>query len=256
VLFDSIDRPTSLIVGGGHGIGFGFVEYLLGQTNATIYATYRNADRATALLELVEKNPDRLTALPLDLTDETQIEATIRQIKATSPRLHLSLTSVGMLHDADRGLQPEKSLRHLNADNLLRYYQVNAVGPALLAKHLVPLLKHSDRSLVATLSAKVASIGDNQLGGWYGYRASKSALNMLMKNVALEYGRSCPNAIVTLLHPGTTDTDLSKPFQANVPAEKLFTVDRAVTQLITVLESLESADSGSFWSWDGSQLPW
>jgi NAD(P)-dependent dehydrogenase (short-subunit alcohol dehydrogenase family) len=229
VLFDSIDRPTALIVGGGHGIGFGFVEYLLGQTNATIYATYRNADRATALLDLVEKNPDRLTALPLDLTEESQIESTIRQIKATSPRLHLSLTS---------------------------YYQVNAVGPALLAKHLVPLLKHSDRSLVATLSAKVASIGDNQLGGWYGYRASKSALNMLMKNVALEYGRSCPNAIVTLLHPGTTDTDLSKPFQANVPAEKLFTVDRAVTQLIAVLEALESSDSGSFWSWDGSQLPW
>jgi NAD(P)-dependent dehydrogenase (short-subunit alcohol dehydrogenase family) len=256
VLFDSIDRPTALIVGAGHGIGLGFVDYLLTHSEAEIYATYRDADRATPLLALAAQYPDRLTAIPLDLSDEAQIEALIRQIKAATPRLHLCITSVGVLHDGDRQLQPEKSLRHLNSDNLLHYYQTNAIGPVLLAKHLTPLLKHGDRSILATLSAKVASIGDNQLGGWYGYRASKSALNMLMKNVAIEYGRTCPNTIVALLHPGTTDTDLSKPFQANVAPEKLFTVARCVSQLIAVIEGLEPADSGTFWSWDGNQLPW
>lgn len=253
-LFDEIDRPVALIVGGGHGIGFGFVAYLLHQTQARLFATYCNVDRAGALLDLAAQYPDRLTALTLDLTDESQIAETIARIKASAPRLHLCLTSVGMLHDGP--LQPEKSLRHLNADQLLRYYQVNAVGPVLLAKHLVPLLKHAESSIVATLSAKVASIGDNQLGGWYGYRASKSALNMLMKNVAIEYARICPNAIIALLHPGTTDTELSKPFQANVPPEKLFSIDRSVGQLIAVIDSLAVSDSGGFWSWDGSRLPW
>ena len=153
-------------------------------------------------------------------------------------------------------MQPEKSLRQLNTDQLLHYFQVNSIGAVLLAKHVQPLLKHRDRAIFATISAKVGSIGDNQLGGWYGYRASKAALNMFMRSTAIEYKRTCPRAIVVTLHPGTTDTQLSKPFQRNVPPEKLFAVDRTVQQLLAVLDRLQESDSGEFFSWDGSRLPW
>lgn len=126
----------------------------------------------------------------------------------------------------------------------------------MLAKHLLPLFKHKERSVFASISAKVGSIGDNQLGGWYGYRASKAALNMFMRTVAIEYGRSSPQTLVVTLHPGTTDTRLSLPFQRNVPPEKLFSVERTVSQLMNVIEQLQEGDSGQFFSWDGSRLPW
>jgi NAD(P)-dependent dehydrogenase (short-subunit alcohol dehydrogenase family) len=119
-----------------------------------------------------------------------------------------------------------------------------------------PFLKHRNRAIFATISAKVGSIGDNQLGGWYGYRASKTALNMFMRTVAIEYQRTCPSTIVVTLHPGTTDTQLSRPFQRNVAPEKLFSVDRTVTQLLQVIDNLQLSDSGEFFSWDGSRLPW
>jgi NAD(P)-dependent dehydrogenase (short-subunit alcohol dehydrogenase family) len=109
---------------------------------------------------------------------------------------------------------------------------------------------------VATISAKVGSIGDNSSGGWYGYRASKAALNMFIKTTSIEYKRTCPQAIVVALHPGTTDTNLSLPFQRNVPPDKLFSVDRTVSQLLTVIDGLESSDSGEFFAWDGNKLPW
>jgi NAD(P)-dependent dehydrogenase (short-subunit alcohol dehydrogenase family) len=164
------------------------------------------------------------------------------------------INCAGILHDEH--LQPEKSLKQINSDRLLRYFQINSIGSLLLAKHLLPLLRHGERSILATISAKVGSIGDNQLGGWYGYRASKAALNMWMRNVAIEYHRNSPRTIVALLHPGTTDTRLSKPFQRSVPPEKLFSVERTVTQLLAVLETLTEEDSGQFFNWDGSRLPW
>jgi NAD(P)-dependent dehydrogenase (short-subunit alcohol dehydrogenase family) len=168
--------------------------------------------------------------------------------------LHLVINCIGILHEG--ALQPEKSLRQLNAEQLLRYFQVNSIGSALVAKHIQPFFKRSDRAIFATLSAKVGSIGDNHLGGWYGYRASKAALNMLMRTTAIEYKRTCPRAIVVTLHPGTTDTQLSRPFQRSVPPEKLFGCDRTVRQLLGVLDQLQESDSGEFFSWDGSRLPW
>jgi NAD(P)-dependent dehydrogenase (short-subunit alcohol dehydrogenase family) len=117
-------------------------------------------------------------------------------------------------------------------------------------------LKHDTRSILATISAKVGSIGDNQIGGWYGYRASKAALNMFIRTTAIEYKRTCPNVIMVALHPGTTDTRLSLPFQRNVPPEKLFSVDRTVSQLLTVMNNLTPIDSGEFFSWDGSRIVW
>ena len=246
------DRPptAALIVGAGQGIGLEFVRQFL-QANRVdrLYATYRNPKA-----ELLAIDDPRLHWLPLDLIDEAQIATVVQAIQAKTTVLHYVINCVGVLHDGT--MQPEKSLRHLNADQLVRYFQVNSIGAVLLAKHVQPLLKHSDRAVLATISAKVGSIGDNQLGGWYGYRASKAALNMFMRSTAIEYKRTCPRAIVVILHPGTTDTQLSKPFQRHVPPEKLFTVDRTVKQLLTVLDQLQESDSGEFFSWDGSRLPW
>ena len=190
----------------------------------------------------------------MDITMEAEVSQIVDNIKTKTDRLHYAINCVGFLQTDN--IKPEKNLRSLNPDHLIRYFQVNSIGGVLLAKHLVRLFKHSDRSVFATLSAKVGSIGDNQLGGWYGYRASKAALNMFIKSAAIEYRRVCPQTIVVLLHPGTTDTNLSRPFQEYVPPEKLFTPDRAVRQLINTIANLQITDSGTFWSWDGTQLPW
>lgn len=243
------ERPiAALIVGAGQGIGLEFVRQLLPRVDC-LYATYRNPQS-----ELLTLTDSRLRCLEMDVSEESQIAATIQKIQAETPALQMVINCVGMLHDGT--LQPEKSLRQINTEQLTRYFQVNSIGAVLVAKQIQPLLKHRDRAIFATISAKVGSIGDNRLGGWYGYRASKAALNMLMRNTAIEYKRTCPRAIVVTLHPGTTDTQLSRPFQRNVPPEKLFSVERTVRQLLAVLDQLQESDSGEFFSWDGSRLPW
>jgi NAD(P)-dependent dehydrogenase (short-subunit alcohol dehydrogenase family) len=250
----SIDSclKTALIVGGGQGIGLGFVRQLLAQSDiGSVYATYRRVESAAELLAI---DDPRLHCLQMDITDEAQIAAVIQAIQAETKTLHYVINSVGVLHEGE--MQPEKSLRHINSEQLLRYFQVNSIGAMLLFKQVQPLLKHDARSILATISAKVGSIGDNQIGGWYGYRASKAALNMFIRTTAIEYKRTCPNAILVALHPGTTDTRLSLPFQRNVPPEKLFSVDRTVSQLLTVMDGLTPTDSGEFFSWDGSKIAW
>ncbi|QKQ76991.1 SDR family NAD(P)-dependent oxidoreductase [Nostoc sp. TCL240-02] len=252
---DEINSVNALIVGASQGIGFGFVKRLLQDEKiAKIFATSRQLELSTDLIALVDEHSERLICLEMDITDELQIVETIQKIHAKVDKLHLVVNCVGLLHEDT--LQPEKSLRQINSENLLRYFQINSIGAVLLAKHLLPLFRHGERSVFASISAKLGSIGDNKLGGWYGYRASKAALNMLMRTAAIEYKRSCPKALIVTLHPGTTDTRLSRPFQRNVSAEKLFTVERTVTQLLTVIEQLQEGDSGQFFSWDGSRLPW
>ncbi|WP_068818202.1 SDR family NAD(P)-dependent oxidoreductase [Phormidesmis priestleyi] len=247
---DDRDPKTALIVGAGQGIGLEFVRQFLSENRVDrVYATYR-----TPSSELVAIPDPRLHCLQMDITQESQIASAIQKIQTETTTLHAIINCVGVLHDG--AMQPEKSLRHLNTDQLLHYFQVNSIGAVMLAKHVQPFLKHRNRAIFATISAKVGSIGDNQLGGWYGYRASKTALNMFMRTVAIEYGRTCPSTIVVTLHPGTTDTQLSRPFQRNVAPEKLFSVDRTVTQLLQVIDHLQNSDSGEFFSWDGSRLPW
>ena len=259
----SIKDGQVLIVGASRGIGCGFVKTLLGHpTLKTVFATYRHEESATELMALkaaynsqrAEQAGPELVCLSMDITDEEQITAGLNQIKAGGKQLHLVVNCVGFLHDATT--QPEKSLRQLNAEQLAHYFHINSIGPVLLAKHLVPLLKGSDRSIFATISAKIGSIGDNYLGGWYGYRASKAALNMFMRTAAIEYGRKSPKTIIVTLHPGTTDTRLSKPFQRSVPPSKLFSVEKTVGLLLTVIGQLNQEDSGHFFSWDGTRLPW
>lgn len=252
-VLEEVDAINALVVGANRGIGLGFVQQLLSDPRIQrLYATYRQTP--TAELTALAAQQQRLELVPMDITDEAQIAQGIAHIQQQTDRLHLVLYCVGLLHQGP--IQPEKSLQQIHADHLLRYFQINSIGAVLLAKQVLPLLKHGDRSLFASISAKIGSIGDNQLGGWYGYRASKAALNMLMRTVAIEYQRKSPQTIVVLLHPGTTDTQLSRPFQRYVPAEKLFSVERTVEQLLAVMSRLEEDDHGQFFSWDGSRLPW
>jgi NAD(P)-dependent dehydrogenase (short-subunit alcohol dehydrogenase family) len=249
-----VEAANVLVVGASQGIGLEFVHTLLKDERVQrVYATYRQTDSATGLFAIAAQFP-QLTCCRLDITNEAEIEQQVEQIQSQVEALHLVINCVGFLHS--EAIQPEKSLRQLDFDHLTRYFQVNSIGAALLAKHLLPLLNHRDRSIFATISAKIGSIGDNHLGGWYGYRASKAALNMLLRTAAIEYGRKSPRTLVVMLHPGTTDTRLSKPFQRNVPPEKLFSPARTVAQLLTVLDQLTEEDSGQFFSWDGSRLPW
>lgn len=183
-----------------------------------------------------------------DLTDEAGIAAAAERIGAPS----LTIVATGMLHDADRGIQPEKTLRAIDGDAMARAFALNAVGPALIAKHVLPRLPRNRRAVFAVLSARVGSIGDNRLGGWHSYRASKAALNMLVRNFALELARTHPQAVVVALHPGTVSTPLSRPFAR----EGLFTPDKSAGHLLRVIDGLTGADSGGLFAWDGARLPY
>ncbi len=186
-----------------------------------------------------------------DLADEATIAAACATIGGT---LDLVIVATGRLV-LDNGQGPEKSWRALDAAAMAEMFAINAIGPALIGKHCAPLLRKSARPVFAAISAKVGSITDNRLGGWYSYRASKAALNMMVRNFAIELGRTNPATIAVSLHPGTVDTALSRPFQGNVPAEKLFTPEQSAAYLLRVIDGLSPADSGKLFAWDGAELP-
>lgn len=187
-----------------------------------------------------------------DLADEATIAAACATIGGT---LDLVIVATGRLV-LDNGQGPEKSWRALDAAAMAEMFAINAIGPALIGKHCAPLLRKSARPVFAAISAKVGSITDNRLGGWYSYRASKAALNMMVRNFAIELGRTNPATIAVSLHPGTVDTALSRPFQGNVPAEKLFTPEQSAAYLLRVIDGLSPADSGKLFAWDGAELPY
>ena len=186
-------------------------------------------------------------AAHLDLEDESSIAAAAA--RAGSPELVVVAT--GLLHEGDYG--PEKAVRDLDPAWLARQYAVNAIGPALVAKHFLPVMPRTGRSVLAFLSARVGSISDNRLGGWYGYRASKAALNQLIRTLAIEDRRRNERGLVVGLHPGTVDTALSKPFQSS--GRDLFQPGRAAVQLLDVLDGLRPVDSGKVFAWDGVEVP-
>lgn len=187
----------------------------------------------------------------IELADEASIAAAAARIGRDGP-VDLVLVASGLLHG--EGLEPEKSLRDLSPEAFARAFAVNATGPVLVAKHFLPLLPRRGRAAFAALSARVGSITDNRLGGWYSYRASKAALNMLIKTLAIELARTRPEAVCVGLHPGTVATGLSKPFQKGVNADKLFTPAYSANQLLGVLDRLTPAESGGLFAWDGEAI--
>lgn len=188
----------------------------------------------------------RLSRPDLDITDESSIAATAARIGPVDA----VIVATGLLHDGQQA--PEKTYRALDAAALARSFAVNGIGPALVAKHFLPLLPRDRRGVFAALSAKVGSISDNRLGGWYAYRASKAALNQLIRTASIELRRTHPQAICVGLHPGTVDTRLSAPFQRGVP--DLFTPERSAAALLEVLDSLTPEQSGRLWAWDGREI--
>ncbi len=167
--------------------------------------------------------------------------------------LDMVIVATGILHIGE--IMPEKSLRELSAEKFRILFESNTILPALIAKHFLPKLSRDNRSIFAVLSARVGSISDNRLGGWYSYRASKAALNMVIKNAAIEIGRYNRQAIIVGLHPGTVDSNLSKPFQGNVPDKNLFMPDFSSKKMLEVLEKLTTESSGKCFAWDGKEVP-
>lgn len=187
----------------------------------------------------------------LDFEDEDSVRAAAARV-GEGPPLELVIVATGLLHEDGHG--PEKSLADIDPAWLLRNFAVNTVGPAVVAKHFLPLFPGDRRAVFAALSARVGSIGDNKLGGWYGYRASKAALNMFVRTASIELARTRPRAIVVGLHPGTVDTGLSKPFQRNVAPGKLFTPETAAAHLLDVIDELKRPDSGNCLDWSGETV--
>lgn len=233
---DSLNKDgLAVVIGSTGGIGAAVADALR---------------RSGAFAEVVGFS--RGTDLRLDLLDEQSMVHAADSIKARKSELRLVFDATGFLHGD--GLSPEKALSAVTPDHLAHAFAVNTIGPALLMKHFLPLLPRQGKSVFASLSAKVGSIGDNQLGGWYSYRASKAALNQLVHTAAIELARRKPEAICVALHPGTVDTGLSSDFaksglSVQQPAD-------AAARLLSVLDRLTAADTGGFFDYRGDPLPW
>lgn len=247
---------SAVVVGASGGIGLALTRALLESDRfECVVGCARRPQDSAALQGLVESAQGRLILRPMDLSDPETIATLVDWLKAERLAPSLVFNAAGVLHDGAR-VQPEKRLEDLDASSLARIFAVNALGPALLIRHLLPLMRREDKAVLAMLSARVGSIGDNRLGGWYAYRASKSALNQFLKTASIEARRRFRNVIMLALHPGTTDTALSAPFQANVPEGKLFSSDFAAERLLAVIDQAGLDDSGGFRAWDGSEIPW
>ncbi|WP_448204623.1 SDR family NAD(P)-dependent oxidoreductase [Azospirillum sp. sgz302134] len=236
------DHPIrAVVIGAGGGIGSAVTGLLLDDPGVAEVLAFARRPPAPA---------PRLRPGPIDLTDEGSIAGAAEAAGAVD----LVFVATGLLHGD--GVQPEKSWRSLDPQALATLFQVNTIGPALVAKHFLPLLPRRGRAVFAAISAKVGSIGDNRLGGWYGYRAAKAALNQIIRTASIELARSRPDALCVALHPGTVDTGLSKPFQAGVAEGKLFAPEAAAAHLLSVLNGLTPADSGGLFAWNGQRLPY
>lgn len=235
------DGYRALVAGATGGIGAALCEVLAADPRCSSLSAASRTGRP-----VVGAN-----ALTLDLTDEDSVAAAVEAACADGP-LHLVIAATGLLHDEIQS--PEKSWRQLDAAALMRAWQINAVGPALLAKHALPALARGDKSVFAALSARVGSISDNRLGGWHAYRASKAGLNQIVKTLSVELARKSDRAIIVALHPGTVDTGLSAPFQANVPEGRLFSPARAASSLLRVVDDLTPSQSGRIFDWAGKEI--
>lgn len=251
----SSDGPANvLLAGASRGIGLALCDQLLAREDVgQVWAIARHAQTAE-LSGLVARHGPRLQTVSLDALNEPALAAFCGQLQAQGIKLNVLISCIGLLQG--EGARAEKSLSQVSLAGLQASFQQNAFAPLLLLKHCLPLLRGNHPCRVAMLSARVGSIGDNRLGGWYSYRAAKAALNQLLRSASIELQRLNPQSCVLSLHPGTTDTELSKPFQANVPANKLFTCEFSAARLLSVITSKTPEHSGSFWDWNDQPIEW
>ena len=234
----------AVIFGASGGIGRALVSQIAERPDIShIHAISRSGTEAAG----------KITPHTADITSETDLAALATTLKGAG-EIALVIVATGLLSD-ETGLQPEKSYRNQSMDAFEQVFRANTFGPALVAKHMLPLMPRKGRAVFAALSARVGSITDNRLGGWHAYRASKAALNMLMRNYAIEQARVNDQFIAVTLHPGTVDTGLSRPFQSNVPDAQLFSPTQSAGYLLKVIEGLSPADTGKCFDWAGKEIP-
>jgi len=231
------------VIGASGAIGAAMVTLLASSDQVErIYACSRSSAVPAA---------DNIVCLPVDLLDDQSIARAAEQI--TEP-LDMVLVTTGILHEGEN-LKPEKSIRDFHPDHFARVFAVNITGPSMVAHYFLPKMARNRKNVFAVLTGRVGSIEDNQMGGWYAYRASKAAMNMIIKNLAIETARRNKSSVVVALHPGTVASNLSQPFQAGVPEGQLFTPAYAAEHLLATVDRLTPSDSGYLFAWDGEKIP-
>ncbi len=247
----SFNKKVGIVCGASRGIGLSMVELLLAEHNIEkIYATTRDINNES-LCKLKSSYPNKLIISELTANNELDYVNLSNDVK-NSGGIDFIINCIGVLHFSSN--TPERRVDDLNSEDLIKSFQTNTFPTLFLAKHFKSLIRKSDKPLLCALSAKVGSIDDNSSGGWYGYRMSKAALNMAIKNLSIEFNRLNKNSIVVAVHPGTTETDLSKPFLAM--AKKKYIVHKPRQTAENILATLACAKNGQFLSWDGAGIKW
>jgi len=244
-----------MVVGGSRGIGLALTRAQLENHGvARVIATHRPGSDLKQLTLLSQEFGDRLHVQSLDTADDRSIAQFAAILEQQTGGIDVAIHCAGILHGD--GLEPEKSVSQCRRETLLRSFETNSIGPLLIAGALLASQSRNRHFKYAALSAMVGSITDNRLGGWYGYRASKAALNQFLKTLSIECRIKYPNASIVAVHPGTTDTDLSRPFQGGVKPGKLYTPEQTAARILNVIESVDRNQSGQFLNWDGNEIPW
>jgi len=258
-----------VVTGASRGIGLQFVKTLQTRSKGTIVPLCRNPENSQGLNDFISslsvEQQNRINVMQLDLEDQDSIDGAVENIQSMFDRVDMLLNVAGLLGDGKDTPGPERSITKIERDWITKTMNINVIGPVMLSQGLAPLMEQRRRrgknddsdgrpiAVVANLSARVGSISDNGLGGWYSYRISKSALNQATRTMAHELKRKSVWCVA--LHPGTTDTDLSKPFQKNVQDGRLFPVDFTVESLLGVIDSMKEENSGGLYDWAGKAIP-
>ena len=237
-------KKNVAVIGSSGAIGNAISKIL--QNNESVETVY-NFSRSTSI-ESSKKEKNFF----IDIENEDSIKRSVKNIPENI-KFDLVFVATGILHD-NEDIYPEKSIRDISEVKLKKVLMVNTIGPTLVGKYFIPFLDKNKKNVFAFLSARVGSISDNKIGGWYSYRASKTALNQIIKNFSIEVKRSNPNSIFVGLQPGTVKSNLSKPFEKNVNSSNLFSPEYSAEKLLKVINDLTLEDTGKFFAWNGEEI--
>ena len=237
-------KKTVAIIGSSGAIGNAVSDYLINDESIGIIYKFSRS--------MSVKEKERVKNIFLDIEDEESIKSSLDHVPSDT-KFDLVFVATGILHN-DKEIFPEKSIKDIDIDKLKKVILVNTIGPTLIGKYFIPYLRKDEKSVFAFLSARVGSISENKLGGWYSYRASKTALNQIIKNFSIEIKRTNKNAIFVGLQPGTVKSFLSKPFERNVKEDNLLTPEYSAEKLLQVINDLSPDDSGKFFAWNGEEI--
>ena len=237
-------KKTVAIIGSSGAIGNAVSDNLINDESIGIIYKFSRS--------ISVKENKRVKNIFLDIEDEESIKSSLNHVPPDT-KFDLVFVATGILHN-DKEIFPEKSIKDIDINKLKKVILVNTIGPTLIGKYFIPYLRKDEKSVFAFLSARVGSISENKLGGWYSYRASKTALNQIIKNFSIEIKRTNKNAIFVGLQPGTVKSFLSKPFERNVKEDNLFTPEYSAEKLLQVINDLSPDDSGKFFAWNGEEI--